>query len=282
MAKVSVSSTISAAFNFMGPGWKAAWGSLLLYGIASFAYLLWASSISSSLVGQTGAAALASGLRNLASLPLLMILYGGAGLSTYGALYRASLDQENENGPAGLQWVTGEFRILGAMLLLGLAALPVLLILGGAIGILAASVRGPAANSAALLSFMPLLMLILVPLFIWISIRLSPFLAATIDQRKIVVFGVWSLTAGNFWPIFGALLVVGLASFGVSLVGSTVAMVIRATEGAIQHPTPAQLVVPCLIQAGCIVALLPAKVGVVAAIYRSLRPGQSNVAEVFS
>ncbi len=285
MAKVSASAAIGAAFNSVGSGWRAAWGALLLYLVANFTFQLWAASLSGWAANLNSPGAMAAHLGELQSLPLLLILLVGAGLSAYGALYRANLDQADENGPAGLQWRAGEWRILGAMFVLSLAALPLILLWGAVFGMAAAGARSgsvaAAASMAMVMGFTSIVVLIAAPLLIWVSIRLSPFLAATIDQRKIVTFGVWRLTAGNFWAIFGALFVVGLAAFGVSLVSSVVAFAVRASEGAMLHATPAQLIVPSLIQSAAVVVLLPAKVGLMSHVYRSLRPGES-VAEVFS
>ena len=47
------------------------------------------------------------------------------------------------------------------------------------------------------------------------------------------------------------------------------------------NPTPSQLVLPSLVQSAAVVALLPAKVGLMAHVYRSLRP-EPAIAEVFS
>ncbi len=285
MAKVSASAAIGAAFNSVGSGWRAAWGALLLFAVANFTFQLWGASVTGWTANLNSPSAMAAHLGDLRSLPLLLILLIGAGLSAYGALYRANMDQADENGPAGLQWRAGEWRILGAMFVLGLAALPLILLWGAVFGMAAVGARsgsGAAAASAAMaMGFTSIVVLVAAPLLTWVSIRLSPFLAATIDQRRIVTFGVWRLTAGNFWSIFGALVVVGIAAFGVSLVGSMAAFAVRASEGAILHATPAQLIVPSLIQSAAVVVLLPAKVGLMAHVYRSLRPNAS-VAEVFS
>lgn len=39
---------------------------------------------------------------------------------------------------------------------------------------------------------------------IWLGCRLAPASAASIAERRFVIFDVWSITKGRFWPLFGA------------------------------------------------------------------------------
>ncbi|QUD88487.1 hypothetical protein [Phenylobacterium montanum] len=283
MTKVSGSAAISAAFNFIGPGWRAAWAILLLYGVCSFALQIWLAAVTDVAAAITTPAALAANSGKLwQGLPLGLMAMA-ASTATYGALYRAGLGQADENGPGGLQWKAAEWRILGAVVLLvAMVALPISALFVAIFGSMAASVKSSPAAAIAMAGWLGLLFLILAPLVIWVSVRISPYLAATVDQKRIVVFGAWDLTRGAFWPIFGALIVVGIASALVVGFGQIVGLTIRATEGAIADPTPNQMVLPALVQAAAAILILPAKVGLMAYVYRAVRPATPAVEEVFA
>ena len=52
---------------------------------------------------------------------------------------------------------------------------------------------------------------------IYISVRLSPAYAATIGERRFVIFEAWNMTRGRFWSIFGAYILAFLITLAVVL-----------------------------------------------------------------
>ncbi|HEY2660739.1 MAG TPA: hypothetical protein VGI79_13535 [Caulobacteraceae bacterium] len=285
MAKVSGSVAINKAFDSFRPGWRAAWGALLLLAAANFALQVWAAAIG---VGSAGASPTASDLAAhvglfLLLIPLLVLVVAASVMATT-ALYRIALGQTAELGPAGLQWRADEWRVLGATILMGLAMAPIVAIWGGAIVYVTvqASAGHDKGAAAAAVGWMMLSLLVFVPVFIWISVRLSPFLAASVDQKRIVLFAAWPMTGGSFWSIFGAGFVVSLAAGLVAIMGQILALAIKAAEGGIVHQTPLQAMLPALVQALAAVALVPTKVGLMGHIYKTIRPSQAHIAEIFS
>ena len=282
MAKVSASVAINKAFDAVRPGWSAAWGTMLLVAAANTALQVWAATLATP-----AAVARASIMANLSHylliIPIVVALIVAA-VMAYAGLYRIGLGQSSDLGPAGLQWNAQEWRVLGATALILLIVLPPAAGWGGLVSFETAKISAGHVGGAALAVFWTAFaaLLILVALLIWVSTRLSPFLAATIDQKRVVLFSVWGLTQGCFWAIFGASFVVGLASGLVGVLGQILALAIKAGEGAIVHPTVVQAIAPALVQSVAGIALMPAKIGLMVYFYKALRPNQAQVADIFS
>lgn len=66
---------------------------------------------------------------------------------------------------------------------------------------------------------------------IFLAVRLSLASAQTFDQRRINLFGSWSLTQGRFWPILGAYALAFLLTIVVSIVGGVVTNVVAMMGG---------------------------------------------------
>jgi hypothetical protein len=153
------------------------------------------------------------------------------GVIAQGALYRLAFagehggDPEFRVGPLGLQWGRAETRLLGAKLLLYLLffiamlflAMILIVVLGagmfvngtGASSLHSASMASPPLDpqqmSKVILYFAPLFLVVL-----YVYLRICLFGAATVAERKVMVFSTWSLTRGNVLPILGALFLIAV------------------------------------------------------------------------
>lgn len=66
---------------------------------------------------------------------------------------------------------------------------------------------------------------------IYLAVRLSLASAQTFDQRRINLFGSWSLTHGRFWPILGAYLLAFVLTIVVAIVGGVVISIVSMMVG---------------------------------------------------
>lgn len=198
-----------------------------------------------------------------------------------GALYRLAFAGEHSGdhdfrvGPLGLQWGKPETRLLGATVLLyflffiALLFLAIILIVvmgagmfvsaNGAASLKSASMTSPTLSpqqmSQLALDFLPLLLATL-----YVYLRICLYGAATVAERKILVFSTWRLTRGNVWPILVASFVVALPLLVLS--------VLATLPG---EPRTASIIIALL---SCVVdafLIRPMSCGLYAHIYAALR-----------
>ena len=146
-----------------------------------------------------------------------------ASLMANGALLRLAFadehagDVEFKIGPQGFQFGQPELRLLGAILLLALFGLiaflfMLLLVIIFTLAMLVA-VHGQAAITPAtklppdVQGVVLGLVLIFAVAILWLAVRICLYPAATIAQKRIQVFSTWTITAGSWWRIFAACLV---------------------------------------------------------------------------
>lgn len=294
MKSLSGSATINAAFAFIPTGWRGAWGALGLY-IVPLSLLQGVGASMASVFASAGQQQPSLfhtlGLGVVLTTPILALLALAGSMASYGALMRLGLDfndpgsrASEDLGPAGLQWRGAEWRIVGACILMGLCFIPLVLIgLGLMMGPILALGRH-AADPAKLLPVMGLSFLLLLlagPLMVWVTTRLFPFLAATVDQKRIVLFGVWPLTRRHFWAIF-------LPNLAIAILGAVLALVVQMLAAGIQPilmSATGSLLISVLpvaaLQSLAVAVVLPAKIGAMTYVYRTLKPA-IGVAEVFN
>jgi hypothetical protein len=282
----STADAVKASFRNLVPGWRVAWGALILYAVTASAVAV----IFRLLPPGSARTSPVSGLVvALATVP------------AWGALLRLGLRERHPGdgayriGPAGLQWRAGEWRIVGSTLLLLLTLLaPFGLIMAAYFGLSSAGVVSvkidlptPAVSPAGptdVAQFADLAVAALIPLavvcaFAAIVVRLAGTLPASIERKRLVLFAAWPLTRGGFWPILAASLVVGVANVALSVVGDLLSMIV----GALGPSGGATLVVTAadgLVQGLCRIALLPAIVGLTLYVYRTAAP-DPRLANVF-
>ena len=124
-------------------------------------------------------------------------------------------EDEFRIGWQGFQFGRPEGRLLGAFLLLTLFLLIamlflVLLVVIFTIAILV-TVHGETVAPTAATKLPPDVQAMISGLFVvfsmallWVLVRICPYPAATIAEKRIQVFSTWKLTQGNWWRIFAA------------------------------------------------------------------------------
>ena len=157
-------------------------------------------------------------------MALMAPIFGGYALATplillAWSILEASIQRKYmRHGGFSVGLGADELRIFVVGLLFGLVLLGLYLLAGAIVSVpivmiaLASSSGGDASGAA-------LAMVIAIPLFfimacfiLFVMVRLSPATALTIRDRKIRFTSAWAVSKGHFWQIFGALLVIGIAS----------------------------------------------------------------------
>ncbi len=182
-----------------------------------------------------GALAPAYAIGILASLVIYAVVYG--------SILRTFLTAPVRKW-GGLRFGGDEFRLLGAMLLLGLVYIGfyiavVVLAIMAAIGL-----KWAAQHWHGYPTFVPVpfIVLGLGGLFLFVGVRLSLTFVATVAEKKIGVARSWRLTKGHFWSLFGAYFVAfTLITLGY-LVGFAIFAAVLAVTASINPGSPAGLI----------------------------------------
>jgi len=217
------------------------------------------------------------------------MLYIGASILAYTALLRLAFidehpgDPEFEPGPQGLQFGKPELRLLGVgallvfilVLAMCLAFFLVMVVVAGAgLGALTADATpesvaaavGPGGRTAV-----AVLLILFVVGLLYFSVRISLAAPATIARKRVTVFQTWPLTKGQFWPILAASILVGLPAIGAGIITTLLTGILG---GSADNP----LALPQAIAVGVVQGVvtgfivLPLNAGLVAFLYRGLRP----------
>lgn len=194
-------------------------------------------------------------------------------------------------GRTGLVFGPDELRLLGVMLAMACLYLP---LAGLVVFVLAITVFGriatspealealladsEALNNAITLALgetgsaaLSLFIMIIVAIFILIAARLSMVNAATIGERRIVIFQTWSWTRGNVLRVIAALILTFLPVILINnLVGSIAIALMQAMPGASES-------VPLLLLASFAVSFVTSMTSIPplalgATLYKGLRP----------
>lgn len=270
---VSVGGAVGYALSLLAAHWRAVWGVLALNALA--ATVLYAGQFSRN--GSLMLAGAAGGLI--------------AGLMLQGALFRLAFadghprDPEFSPGQLGLQWRRLETRMLLAGLLAVIALLLVAFLLALAIvavlfGVLtsqgidaAAALRMPA-DPADLdpARHWPLLMAqaaLAVPL-VYLALRLSLIMPATLDRKSLQVFRTWKWTRGQVLRILAAGLLLQLPFLFLS----TLALAPMGPAGSESGGPAGALGAALLLGVPAGAVLTPLMAGMTAYFYRQLAPAE--------
>ncbi|WP_300529969.1 hypothetical protein [Maricaulis sp.] len=174
-------------------------------------------------------------LEEVPSWPFLILVYCGL-LFAFVAIYSIWLrflvrDQSGGWWPIGLG--ADELRLIITLMLLlllialvmGLLFLPI-----GWIAIALGGQDGGAPNGPATAAIV-VVAIALVGAYFWVAIRLSPILAWSIHERRIVGLSVWRVSKGVFWPFLGAILVSGVISMVMQFAGMLPMLPIMTLSG---------------------------------------------------
>lgn len=197
------------------------------------------------------------------------------GIMASGALMRLAFVDEHPGdasfrlGPSGLQWSRPEWRLLGGLGLLvflgllGLLALIMAIFIFGAAAVVTSGTQAVQANKPSPAAMATAQALAMVGLIVgtWVAVRVCLYPAATVATKKIQVFSTWSLTKGQFWHIFSAMILLNLPT----LVLSTLATYVPVSLGLSPVFGLALSAVNAFVE-------LPLLNGLYAYLYRGLRP----------
>ncbi|WP_022696630.1 hypothetical protein [Euryhalocaulis caribicus] len=267
---VPIIQTVQAAYGFFVSHWLRAVPAALIAGLAG------------AVLAYPSMAAPGSITPGLAFLSLVA---GLAGFVVYqAALYRLALRPEDA-GQFGVSFGSDELRLAGVIAALGLfvilvaivAIFPLMLVVmsvaASDVGLEAIesasigadtnfiSLLGPAAGTIYIIG-----MIAIVALVVWVNVRLSLAMAATIAERRFVLLAAWGWTKGSALRIFAALVLALLPLFlPLVLVQSLLAPQIAAAgTGAV--------IVSFVIQFISSATMGVVGAGLYAYLYKGLRP----------
>jgi len=271
-SQVSVGAALGYAWSLWRTRWREIWGVLALNALACT--VLCAGMFSQNV-----------GLLVAADLGLVFTMF-----ATYGAVIRLAFgadhpdDPEFRLGGLGLQWRKMELRMLGShvLLLVFLGILTLLLALAVAaplMGVVLSKsptipttmtqadlerILGPSGEQALNLAYM-LIQLILM----FVATRLSLYLVATADRKKVSLLRTWKLTRGQFWRIFAATVIIGLPTVLIMSIGIGAGM---SLDGRPAPLAPGETFIYSLVCGGWAgAAAMPLAAGVQAYFYRNLK-----------
>ena len=188
---------------------------------------------------------------------LLASLMANAALLRLAFADEHSGDPEFRIGRQGFQFGQPELRLLGAILLLalfGLLALLFLLLLVIIFTVaLLVTVHGQTVAPTAASKLPPDVQLMLSGLvlifalaLLWVAVRVCLYPAATIARKRVQVFSTWRLTAGSWWRIFAAFVLLLLpalllalllgVSQGVPMMQAAFAIISAAVNAFVEVP----------------------------------------------
>lgn len=74
------------------------------------------------------------------------------------------------------------------------------------------------------------LVIALVPA-LYISVRLAPFVAGSAAENRLILMGSFELTRERFWPVLGAMILMGLMVFVISIIFELVSQIMELLSG---------------------------------------------------
>ena len=271
-SQVTIGAALGYAWSLWRTHWRQIWGALALNALA------WT-------VLCAGVFAQNWRLMAAADLGLVFTMF-----ATYGAVIRLAFGSEHPDDPEfrlgalGLQWRWTELKMLGAhvLLVIFLVILTLLLSLAvaaPAMGVVLSRVSAiPATFTQADLArtlgssgmqLLNLASLAIQLILMFVLTRLSLYLVATADRKKVSVLRTWKLTRGHFWQIFAASLVIGLPTVLIMSVGLGAGM---SVDGKPAPLAPGETFLYSLICGGWAgAAAMPLAAGVQAYFYRNLK-----------
>ncbi len=213
------------------------------------------------------------------------------------AIFRMSFGTKDTSF-GGLRFGSDELRLIGASLLYFIVALGVEIGLAlGSLIVTTVLTMGFNAISPGLGGLGVFITIILrYGLQIWFICKMSLFSAQTFDEKRVNVFGSWTLTNGNFWPLLLGYIVAGVMLIVVyilcAVVFGTGFVVLSMSHPLPQFSSPAdvfkawQSLLPFVILGGLALWIIMPLImtityGAPAAAYRQLTGNKRGAANVF-
>ena len=160
-------------------------------------------------------------------LPVSLI----ASAMIYAAVARSVL-RPGESAFGYLRLGMDEVRVLVVSLVLCIVFVMLSAVVFGGVGAVAG--MAVASETPALWLVVVLLACAAIALFIWLAVRLSLAIPITMAERRIAIFDSFAFTKGRFWPLLGMVLLAGVMSIVVGLLGSLVGMPIQLATGGLE------------------------------------------------
>lgn len=126
-----------------------------------------------------------------------------------------------------------ELRVLAVSIVLGIVFFAVTLLLTFVVGF-AAAIAGQANQGVGILVGV-LLGLGAAAALIWLAIRLSLAIPATVAEKKIAPFSTFALTKGQSLPLLGMAIIAFIMSILVSVLGTIIALPITVATGGLNQ-----------------------------------------------
>lgn len=292
--KVPIFESIGVAFNYFVSNWTR-WIPGVLIVAAAMGWLQVAN-------GQMSQSAI-SGELNMSSYLLATIVTMLVMLVFSAGVLRHAIRGEF-SGPIGLSLGADELRLLGVWASLALIfgiggsfvaflvmVAVMMVVAGSGVDIEQAStdpeafmqaLGGSIGGGGALVLLVLFFALFAAMIFIWVRLMLVQ--AATIGERKMMIFQTWGWTKGNFWRVFAAAFLLAVAASIVSSIVVGVLSVLIGGSASAQNALMG-LSAPVLFAIGGISGIMNGftsilMLALVAHLYQGLRPGQAQ-ASVF-
>lgn len=160
-------------------------------------------------------------------LPVSLI----ASAMIYAAVARSVL-RPGESAFGYLRLGMDEVRVLVVSLVLCIVFVVLSAVVFGGVGAVAG--MAVASETPALWLVVVLLVCAAIALFIWLAVRLCLAIPITMAERRIAIFDSFAFTKGRFWPLLGMVLLAGVMSIVVGLLGSLVGMPIQLATGGLE------------------------------------------------
>lgn len=217
--KYDIGTAFSDTFDLLKqrPLWCLGWGAILV--IVPYSLLLpllpWLIANSARLMGEEAGLDAGSGLEiisNLATVVQMLLI-----IPVIAAIIRLILNKPRGRGFWGLRLGMDELWVFvcNLAILVGffcIATLAILLVMLGGV-MVALSETSPAIGIMLAVIFG----LAILGLVIWVAIRVSLFLSASIDLNTLALSHAWRASKGHFWPLFGTGLLAALLILALSL-----------------------------------------------------------------
>lgn len=145
----------------------------------------------------------------VAPIYLISFAMGLVGVVLYAAAMRAVL-RPDAGGLAYLQLGLDELRLLGLLVLFGIAGFVIMLGFIFLVGIFGVGAAVGSESSGATAIAMILASIAAFALFLFLIVRFSLAFPLTLHRQQIVIGEAWRLSRGRFWTLFGAALVITL------------------------------------------------------------------------
>ncbi len=158
------------------------------------------------------------------AMPLLLVL--GAVLN---AAVARSVLRPAESGFGYLRLGGDELRVLAVSILLGIVFFAVSIVLFGVAGLLAGLATQANAGVGILVGVVTFLAASVA--LIWLAIRLSLAIPATIAEKRIAPFASFAMTKGQMMPLLGMAIIAFIMSILVSILGTIIALPITMLTG---------------------------------------------------